>query len=424
MKEKMKKFWTLTKRQNAGFTLVELIVVIAILAILAGVAVPAYSAYVKKANIQADKTLVDEVVSAFELAHYTKPLDGVVTVVLQKDGIEIVGDTEEAKAWAAAALSSTYGEGYASALKLQYDGWGNGVAVTNVMLTALQNGNFSDAMEAIYGSADSLSFTEEIPTLVEEIKSVAVEVGGSDSAAIGIVSTAASATSNWDVDAIKSLWKISVEYSNKKYVGVDTYISGLAANEAKLTIAALLRAKNTCLALYASQNGYSQYYDKLASFSYSDDSIVPYDLTRAGVQGSDEFYRLCEVLDLDPSTEADAATLNGLGTLLTQYYTATDSKGNPVSENDAVAYAAMMGIVDGLATDENSPLSSNDLDEYFNAISGPVSLFQQLVTGAVDITTLTNSLGTLSTTGSNVSITLIPDGYDLVTVVGPTSAQS
>ena len=52
-----------------GFTLVELIVVIAILGILAGVAIPAYSAYLKKANDAAVVTELDAIKTAVQSAN-------------------------------------------------------------------------------------------------------------------------------------------------------------------------------------------------------------------------------------------------------------------------------------------------------------------------------------------------------------------
>ena len=68
LKKKLKAFFTLERRANDGFTLVELIVVIAILAILAGVAIPAYSGYVTKAEEAADLALLDAVNTAFAAA--------------------------------------------------------------------------------------------------------------------------------------------------------------------------------------------------------------------------------------------------------------------------------------------------------------------------------------------------------------------
>jgi type IV pilus assembly protein PilA len=70
-------------KKNAGFTLVELIVVMAILAILAGVAVPAYSGYLKSANEAADITALAAVKTAVQAALAT---EGEVTKIVLTDG--------------------------------------------------------------------------------------------------------------------------------------------------------------------------------------------------------------------------------------------------------------------------------------------------------------------------------------------------
>lgn len=68
LKKKFREFFSLARKGNGGFTLVELIVVIAILAILAGVAVPAYSGYVTKAERAADEALLADLNMAFASA--------------------------------------------------------------------------------------------------------------------------------------------------------------------------------------------------------------------------------------------------------------------------------------------------------------------------------------------------------------------
>lgn len=69
LKKKLKRFFTLTRKANDGFTLVELIVVIAILAILAGVGTVGYGGYVKNANKKADQVLVGEIERAIKIGN-------------------------------------------------------------------------------------------------------------------------------------------------------------------------------------------------------------------------------------------------------------------------------------------------------------------------------------------------------------------
>lgn len=67
LKKKLRAFFTLTRKGNGGFTLVELIVTIAILGILAGVGTVGYSGYVKSAQKKADQTLVSNIIRAIEV---------------------------------------------------------------------------------------------------------------------------------------------------------------------------------------------------------------------------------------------------------------------------------------------------------------------------------------------------------------------
>jgi len=99
-------------------------VVIAILAILAGVGVPAYSGYVKKANMQADMTLISEIEHALTLAGYSSTFpDGEGGyLILSADGaVQGVGEGSPLEN----ALIAAFGANYADTLKLKYAEWGN-----------------------------------------------------------------------------------------------------------------------------------------------------------------------------------------------------------------------------------------------------------------------------------------------------------
>lgn len=147
--KKIKKFFTLSRRAE-GFTLVELIVVIAILAILGGVAVPAYSGYVKKANMTADQQLASEVAHALSLAYYSNPNPSEAAsgyVVLTTSGASGGGIGK-------AAMAASFGENWAETATLKYDGWTVNADMLNTALanpnvgnsSYLQNSNVNDLL--------------------------------------------------------------------------------------------------------------------------------------------------------------------------------------------------------------------------------------------------------------------------------------
>ena len=78
------------KKNNKGFTLVELVIVIVILAILVGILAPQYTKYVEKSRKSADASNMDEIIKAIEV-HYVEQgvnstgNDTIVTVTMNSD---------------------------------------------------------------------------------------------------------------------------------------------------------------------------------------------------------------------------------------------------------------------------------------------------------------------------------------------------
>ena len=147
LKNKSRKFFTLSRQHEAGFTLVELIVVIAILAILGGVAVPVYSGYMKKANKQADLTLAAEIENALLMAHYSGTLKEGATVIVkygEAGDANVVVVDPNGDLGTAAALTAAFGDNYAETLRLKYDGWEKeiGVAGDSFIMENVNNSNF------------------------------------------------------------------------------------------------------------------------------------------------------------------------------------------------------------------------------------------------------------------------------------------
>nr|WP_288547693.1 prepilin-type N-terminal cleavage/methylation domain-containing protein [uncultured Blautia sp.] len=91
------------KKDNKGFTLVELVIVIAILAILVGILAPQYTKYVEKSRKSADVNNMDEIIRALEVYYVDQGADSklagdtTITITMPKDKTTAVsvkaGDT-------------------------------------------------------------------------------------------------------------------------------------------------------------------------------------------------------------------------------------------------------------------------------------------------------------------------------------------
>ena len=105
----MFKWFKNKKKDNKGFTLVELVIVIAILAILVGLLAPQYTKYVEKSRKAADASNMDEMVKVIKVyaADPANELEaGDYAVKITPDA----GTTVEVKKLNATAVTLTYGK--------------------------------------------------------------------------------------------------------------------------------------------------------------------------------------------------------------------------------------------------------------------------------------------------------------------------
>ena len=97
----MFKFLKDRKKDNKGFTLVELVIVVAILAILVGILAPQYTKYVEKSRKAADASNLENMVTAFKTAASdgTDSVDaGSYSIEIKTSGTEFKKGTEDVAA--------------------------------------------------------------------------------------------------------------------------------------------------------------------------------------------------------------------------------------------------------------------------------------------------------------------------------------
>ena len=130
------------KKNNKGFTLVELVIAIAILAILVGLLAPQYTKYVEKSRKAADAENLEEMVKAVQVyeadTESAALAEGTYTITMYKDTTTATAVTDALK-----PAMTEYVPDYATK-KLKSKKWGDDLVAT---ITVGTDGKISVAYE-------------------------------------------------------------------------------------------------------------------------------------------------------------------------------------------------------------------------------------------------------------------------------------
>ena len=321
-------------KNNAGFSLVELIVVIAIMAILAAVAVIGLSAYIPKAQKAGDQQTINDVIDAFNLYYYGSNDDVMGYVVLGSDGVVKVDDNGVG----AAAMEATFGASWED-VSLQYSGWKGESSQIDYA-----NSSFAGKEDSLLGEVDRLT-----GALGSAVKDYQISLGDGFTEFLG----------GYGLDSNSSETEIgnaAVLYVAQNTAGKGDFIQETFENNlnqgnnfVNATYDDLVPEIGTAAALaaiYAYAEGFAQYCD-------SKDPTL---------DAVNKFHETADFKDTKNPTDAFTAISNAFGVLATigedyvPEYMAVDGPGM----DNVAGYVGIMGTVDENKDVVDGNLSAED----------------------------------------------------------------
>ncbi len=337
-------------KNNAGFSLVELIVVIAIMAILAAVAVIGVSVYIPKAQKAADEQMVADIKTAVDLYANLESVQPGQSgyIVIHKNGGGESGNVSIGGAmdtFLTDAVVATFGEKYGTELKVSYGEW-SGTFSTDEM-AAIQNSVF---IKNVYGSDDGI--LETVDMLTDAMKGFYTDLGveNPQQEANGAILSVAAGTKSvinkdnfiaWWTDGNLESQPNNGQWKSFNFTGEDLNEElkiELAARYARDKAFVMFTNCPECVQIFgtSSNNPFENVKSSSEAFVALDQRIIE---TKAHIQGTDD-------------GQACQTCMNAFS----NYFSETGS-----AKSDAEAYIAMLGQIDGMSDQiKNSPEYKND----------------------------------------------------------------
>ena len=392
-------------KNNAGFSLVELIVVIAIMAILAAVAVIGVSVYIPKTQKAADEQMIADIQKAINL--YTSgetltPGQSGYVVVRKAGGVAVGGSLDAApKQLITNALKATFGDNYSNELKVAYGEWTGTLAGENA--SNIAGSSYVKNPEALLGDVqkltgavsglvgnsnvtDMIDSIEGIENYVDRNTATADQVG--NAMALVVAQQAQGVNSTEFIEA----WNTTgYDYTNtlNEFTTVFANVSGVSVSAYAATY-----AKLESMIDYVGCPGLSNWF-RLREINGPADIQNCYNMLPAILNDHDTYatmrYDSTGIFETEGNFKND--TVNTLCSAGCNHKDASSFNAyfNSQSTMDAKAYLAVMGQVNDLSQDKKDEIINNvtgdaytndDMVDYVNGYTNASSAFSE--SGAVD----------------------------------------
>ena len=365
---------------DAGFTLVELVVVIAVLAILAGVGAVAYNGYIEYTKKGVDRQTVGEINHALELANYDDPslfTEQGTLVFLTDTGLTSLDPN------VVEALKNTFGDDL-STVKLTSEKWTNAFDGERFNRIANSIGITSSYVDQYWTNGKTSSFAGNISSLWDKVRKLMdarnAMVENPDEKDEFLLRKAVSVSTGENASAIKDMWSSSNRLFETP--ATDSSAPGIGKGDGSSAPLAVEVARSFAFISYA---------EKLDTVKNDPDLS----LELAEFKASDALIGESYFNSLENSKWS---------TIFTDYQTNQ-------AEADSLAYLGLMEVAMTIEDDIGTDNATNDV--FYDAITGYVGMTESMMASKENFESAKTILAS-SSNGVSATVKKSGDGINII----------